>query len=420
MAAKRKESKAKKKSSSGGGGVGGLKGFGSSVSSSSSSSSTSPAGAAGGGGGTIDRSRDALAFYNYLERHGAGDNLKRVALATFPLAGIKGSDGQEIRIRGVMATRQIKKGEPIIDVPYELAMNLGRESSDPTLPAVNLLQDYCRWRSGSSSGSSTGSSGGKREDGNDRDRGAYFQMLPPHRGDDCGGSTDFFSDAALEALQFPPIQDETVRRREQTAARYERDVEPMTQISDNLYRWRDGGDDDVVTEEHLRWAVWLVTSRVLTVQGEEGTGESYRLMIPLIDMCNHDRGSVHVLTGRAVPGGRLKILAGETVEAGSQVNIPYGGGVAGNDRFIQDYGFLDATDGGFAFDVVAKALVGGGGEFGPTLMGQRDRTAALEALKTTTIEQDEADLEGTTERDIREALAFRIGVKRALEGLDAA
>ena len=133
----------------------------------------------------------------------------------------------------------------------------------------------------------------------------------------------------------------------------------MTQISDNLYRWSDGGggddDDNVVTEEHLRWAVWLVTSRILTVQGEQNTGESYRLMIPLIDMCNHDRASVHVLTGRAVPGGRLKILAGETVEAGSQVNIPYGGGVAGNDRFIQDYGILDATDGGFAFDVVAKA-----------------------------------------------------------------
>ena len=432
---KKKKSKARKKpSSGGGGGVGGLKGFGSSVATKDSSTA---GGAGGGGGGTIDRSRDALAFYDYLERHGAGDNLKRVALATFPLPGIKGSaDGQDIRIRGVMATRQIKKGEPIIDVPYELAMNLGRESSDPTLPAVALLQDYCRWRSASSGseGRSTGSSsGGKREDGgNDRDdRGAYFPMLPPYRGDDCRGSTDFFSDAALEALQFPPIQDETVRRREQTAARYERDVEPMTQISDNLYRWTDGGgdgggdsdskaDSEVVTEEHLRWAVWLVTSRVLTVQGEEGTGEAYRLMIPLIDMCNHDRGSVHVLTGRAVPGGRLKIFAGETVEAGSQVNIPYGGGVAGNDRFIQDYGFLDAADGGFAFDVVARALLGGGGEFGRTLMGQRDRTAALEALKTTTIEQDETELEGTTERDMREALAFRIGVKRALERLDDA
>lgn len=251
-------------------------------------------------------------------------------------------------------------------------------------------------------------------------------MLPPYRGDDCRGSTDFFSDDALEALQFPPIRDETLRRRERTSARYERDVLPMTQIADNLYRWgsSNGGDEsEMVTEEHLRWAVWLVTSRVLTVQGGEGTGDAYRLMIPLIDMCNHNRKSVHVLTGRAVPGGRLKILAGENVEAGSQVHISYGGGVAGNDRFIQDYGFLDAADGGFAFDVVAKALLvggGGGAEFGLNLMGQRDRTAALEALKTTTIEHDEAELEKATERDMREALAFRIGVKRALERLDAA
>ena len=409
MATKKKKAKGKKKSSGGGGGVGGLKGFGSSSATKESSSSSSSA------GGTIDRSKDALSFYDYLSNNGAGDNLKRVALATFPLPGVKGSDGQGVKIRGVMATRTIKKGEPIIDVPYELAMNLGRESSDPTLPAVTLLQDYCKWRSGSGSIGTSGAGSSKREDGSDR--GAYFRMLPPFRGADCMGSTHFFSDAALEALQYPPIKEETMRRRERTSARYERDVEPMTQISDNLYRW---SDSEVVTEEHLRWAVWLVTSRVLTVQGDETTGESYRLMIPLIDMCNHDRASVHVLTGRAVPGGRLRILAGETVEAGSQVNIPYGGGVAGNDRFIQDYGFLDAADGGFAFDVVARALLGGGGEFGPNLMGQRDRTAALEALKTTAIEQDVAELEKTTERDMREAVAFRIGVKRALERLDVA
>jgi hypothetical protein len=131
-----------------------------------------------------------------------------------------------------------------------------------------------------------------------------------------------------------------------------------------------------------------------------------------------------VLTGRAVPGGRLKILAGENIEAGSQVNIQYGGGVAGNDRFIQDYGFLDSLDGGTAFDMVANILMGGaagGGnaaEFGRrAAMNLSDRTAALEALKATTIEEDEAKLEKATERDTREALAFRIGLKKALDRL---
>ena len=326
-------------------------------------------------------------FTTFWKRTAAATILKRVALATFPLVGIKGPDGNDIRIRGVMANRSIKKGEAIIDVPYELAMNLGRESSDPTLPATTLLQEYCRWISNSQD-----ADGGTAQ--RKRDNGAYFNMLPPYLGSDCLGSTDFFSDEALDALQFPPTKEETLRRRQLTSARYERDIEPMTQISSNMYRW-EGGDDTVASEQHLRWAAWLITSRVLTVQGEEGTGEAFRLMIPLIDMCNHDRSSPHVLTGRAVPGGRLKILAGENIEAGSQVNIQYGGGVAGNDRFIQDYGFLDSLDGGTAYDMVANILMGGaagGGnaaEFGRrAAMNLSDRTAALEALKTTSIAED--------------------------------
>lgn len=394
-----------KKKSGGGAGGGGLKGFGSSTATATTKESA----------GTIDRSKDALAFYDYLEKNGGGDNLKRVALATFPLVGIKGPDGKDIQIRGVMATRSIKKGEAIIDVPYELAINLGRESSDPTLPATTLLQEYCRWISNSEDADG-GTAQRKRENG------AYFNMLPPYLGSDCLGSTDFFSDEALDALQFPPIKDETLRRRQLTSARYERDIEPMTQISSNMYRWE--GGNEAVTEQHLRWAAWLITSRVLTVQGEEGTGEAFRLMIPLIDMCNHDRSSPHVLTGRAVSGGRLKILAGENIEAGSQVNIQYGGGVAGNDRFIQDYGFLDSLDGGTAYDMVANILMGGaagGGnaaEFGRrAAMNLSDRTSALEALKVTSIEEDEAELDKATERDMREALTFRIGVKKALERL---
>jgi hypothetical protein len=48
---------------------------------------------------------------------------------------------------------------------------------------------------------------------------------------------------------------------------------------------------------------------------------------------------VHLLTGRAVPGGTLKFIAGKAVDIGEQVNIVYGGGVSGNDHFVQDYRF---------------------------------------------------------------------------------
>ena len=407
--AKKAAKKKKKKSSAASAAGGGLKGFGSSPGAVAASSSSS-----GSATAEIDRSRASLAFYDYIERNGAGDNLKRVALAQFPI-GEEGDTGTTTKIRGVMAQRPIQKGEAIIDIPYELALNLGRESSDPTLPAVNVLQEYCRWISGNGDGDPDDNESAARRKRND---GPYFEMLPPYMGEDCLGSTDFFSDEALDALQYPPIKDETLRRRQTTMARYERDVEPMAQISSNMYRWDDGTTP--IEASHLQWAVWLITSRVLTVQGEEGTGEAYRLMIPLIDMCNHDRDSPHVLTGRAVKGGRLRILAGRNVAAGEQINICYGGGVAGNDRFIQDYGFLDTFDDGTAFDLVANALEGKA-EFGSRSsslsMSNSDKAATLEALGSTSITEDEAELANAKERDVRAAIEFRIGVKKALERL---
>lgn len=384
MAGKKKK---KKKSGGGGGGVG-IKGFG---------GGGDPSDGGGGGGATIDRSREALALYDYLERVGAGSNLKRVGLGRFPL----GDDGTTT-IRGVVALRPIKKGEVIIGVPYEAALNLGAEGSDPTLPASSLLERVC------GAASSTDA--------------PYLDTLPAYDDDDDDGkgpydhlgSTDFFSDEALEELQFPTVRDETLRRRADAASRSAADAASREADGAPPLAWRDGATP--VAARHLAWAAWLVTSRVLTVQGPaddlRGVGAAFRLMIPLVDMCNHDRDSVHVLTGRAEPGGTLKVVAGSAVEAGEQINICYGGGVAGNDRFLQDYGFLDWNPA--AYDIVAKQLLG------TTRAAEKRTTAAeretvLRTLETTTVEDDEARLAaGGLPEDVRTAVEFRIGVKKAL------
>ena len=214
------------------------------------------------------------------------------------------------------------------------------------------------------------------------------------------GSTDFFSDAALEALQSPLIKDETLQRRARTQQRFDQ--------QDSSPKWTDGSP---LTVDHLQWAVWLITSRVLTVQGEGG--RSFRLLIPFLDMCNHDRSSPHVLTGRAVPGGELKVVAGAPIQAGEQVNICYGGGVAGNDRFLQDYGFLDAD----GFEMVAQQLLGKrrmleGVHAGKTML-QADREATLQLLESTSLEQDKDELKATGETDMRAAIEYRLGVKLA-------
>lgn len=290
--AKKSKNKKKKNSSS----SAGLKGFGSTTKSSSTSTITVP----------IDRSKSAMDFYSYLESNGAGTSLKRVALGFFPFS----PEDTEMKLRGVVALKPISKGDVIIEIPYEAAWNLGKESSDPTLPGSIVLQEYCQWISGQ-----------KPSEAKKRDLTPYLEVLPPFGSDDVLGSTDFFSDEALDMLQSPQIKEETLARREKSSARFDRDVKPMTQVSLGMFKWE---NDEEITEEHLRWASWLVTSRVLTVQGDAESGDSYRLMIPLIDMCNHDRSSPHILTGRAVPGGTLKVVAGAQVEAGDQITIVYG------------------------------------------------------------------------------------------------
>ena len=380
-----KAAKKKKKSKgSGGGAAAGIKGFGAVAAPSSGGSSTNV---------ETDRSKEARAFYDYLEQQGAGDNLKRCALGYFPLPN-------GASLRGVVAMRDLKKGENIIRIPYEVAVNLGQEGGDPTLPALDLLKDYCQVIGKDSTSN----------DATNNKRKSYYEMLPPFRGDDCLGSTDFFSDEALEALQAPLVVEETRKRRERSKQRFEQDIAN----NDNFPAWIDGTP---VTEEHLQWAVWLITSRVLTVQGDAEEGKSYRLLIPFLDMCNHDRNSPHVLSGRAVPGGELKVVAGAAVKAGEQINICYGGGVAGNDRFLQDYGFLDSDRG--AYDLVAQQLLGKrrlmeGASAGKTIT-EADREATLKKLRSTTMEEDAASLESsTTDGGVRSAIEFRLAVKRAL------
>jgi hypothetical protein len=325
-----------------------------------------------------------------------------------------------------MALQDIRKGDPIIEIPYEMALDLGRENADPTLPAMTFLQMYCSWMNGDrvAEGSSAGGTGNRKNIGD------YFAMLPPYQCADCMGATDFFSDQALEMMQSPLIKEETLQRRELVQARYERDVETMARMSSNLYRWKDAEDDSgIATVSHLQWSTWLITSRVLTVQSQS---TPHRLMIPLIDMCNHDRDSPHILSGRAEAGGLLKVIAGCDVKAGEAIDISYGGGMEGNDRFVQDYGFLDSGgskergkrgDGTKEFvaegyKIVAKKLLGkgGAGARSITKITAAESERALEALKQTSLEEDEILLASGTivKSDERMALEYRIGIKKAL------
>jgi len=374
-----------------------LRGFGGKGGSTSSSRGRSSSESDAQPNYEIDRSKEALEYYDYIEK-GCTEfsNLKRVALAHF--SSIHPDIGHTKGLRGVVALRPIKKNEIIIQIPYSMSINLGSDRTDVTVAALNLLRSLCQYQSTSSMTT-------------------IFKSLPSLNGVDCKGSTDFFSMKALDALQFPPILKETLLRRENVRSRFEAQVQPKTLLLGNdaeestLLVLPDGSN---VTEDHLRWAVWLVASRVITVQGpsddEFTTPSCYKLLIPLIDMCNHDRNSPHILSGRATTGGTLKIVAGCNIAAGDEITICYGGGVEGNDRFIQDYGFLDNhVD---SFNIVARMLLAKG------KFSSSEIKSILERFRESTIEEDEAELSKLElEADIRSAIQFRLGVKKALAPL---
>jgi len=272
-----------------------------------------------------------------------------------------------------------------------MAINLGTDGTDVTSAAVNLLHRMFL--------DSTN---------------PVFKMLPGINSTDCWGSTDFFSTKALDELQFPPIKEETLARREKVRRRCqsEQKSQPKLVYNDEA-TYELNIEKAVPTEDHLRWAVWLVASRTLTVQGSSdglSTPTSNKLLIPLIDMCNHDRNSLHILTGRAAPGGMLKVIAGCNIDAGEEIRFCYGGGIEGNDRFIQDYGFLD--DNAEAYNIIAQNMIG------RKKYSATEINHIYERLSETSMDQDEDILkEQKLTIDMRTAIRFRFGLKKAVASL---
>ena len=263
-------------------------------------------------------------------------------------------------LRGLMATRRIDAGEEIVAVPARCAVDLGAQGDDPLPAARALLEARAR------------DAGGARE--------PYYATLPqPDSPDLC--TPDFWGEATLELCQWPPLAEE-VRRR---AA----DIESALGGGGE----GEGGAAGEAARRELQWAVWLVQSRVLTVQGADGRG--HKLLIPWLDMFNHRASSPHRLAGRT--DGMLRVLAGAPVGAGEQVEIVYGTSGTSNAEFLGHYGFLDP-----AAAAADEALL-------------RAHPHARPLLKQTALADDEAVL-AATEPGSHEALALglRVALKRAM------
>lgn len=247
-----------------------------------------PAGTAIGAAAELLKGYEAL--YAWLDAGGAS---RRVAIADF--AGL----------RGVMATEAIRQGEAIIAVPSTLALDLGVDGSDPLPAARAFLRAWQALRSARAGGTA---------DSHALALAPFFDAIPPlDSADVC--TPDFFSADELALLQWPPLQAEAAARARalQEAAEAAREAGELAHAD---------GDAGV---QLLNWARWVVLSRVLTVQDALPPPSSLaparparKLLIPLVDMCNH-----HLTKANGIPSGRvggdLKIIAARDIAIGEQV-----------------------------------------------------------------------------------------------------
>lgn len=285
--------------------------------------------------------------------------------------------GRPHGLRGLVATRDIAEGEAIVEVPLTAAIELADDSAqkDPSAAALTLLRLV-------------------REGG---DAAAYFDLFPGLSSPEMSTMPDFFSEEELEMLQHPPTAEKARRRRQLCQERAQEFGLPV---------------EDVV------WALCSVVQRSFTVLSPiDGV---LRLLLPGIDMFNHDADALHrfrvTWNLHGAFYGLFKVVAGAPVRKGEEVTICYGGnphrteGCSGecsadvawtNDQYLQRYGFVDTS--------IGSTMVDG------RWLASDAAARVREALARSSAQEDKALLrQGGLSAGGRAAVSFRLHLKRAL------
>ena len=252
---------------------------------------------------TVSDDAKTMRFYDYLRTA----SFPKVALAEIPLP-----ESSE-RIRGVVATAPIAAGEVICSIPLELAVSLGTEGDDPSLPAVTLMQML-------------------QDEKRAREYEAYFAVLPEEPA--CRITTDYYSEQELAALWHPPTVEETQRRLARVRHTFRSAVWKGDADADDEELLRDPAARDAFAQ--FQRCVYLIVSRTLSVRRRY---ETRRFLIPLVDMVNCDIYSKNEMRYESQRDA-FELVAGQAIPPGEQVTLVYGGGALTNDRFVQDYGFV--------------------------------------------------------------------------------
>jgi len=280
-------------------------------------------------------------------------------------------------MRGLVAAQDIAENESIVEIPLGASVDITdpRNEKDPSLNALALLRLL-----------------------DDADLSPYIDLLPGRDSPDILRMPDFYSDEELQMLQCPEVIQKTRRRRELCA--------------------RAAGESSLETDS-VKWALCTVAQRAFSlVSPVDGL---LRLLLPGIDLFNHDAHAQHTMKVRWNLEGYVdavfKVIAGSPIKKGEEIRICYGGspfrpdGCGGdcvgdmaltNAQYLMRYGFVDGCMGTTMVD--GKWLV------------KTEADSIRESLAETSVAEDDEMLsDSSLPLSAQTALQFRRHLKIALK-----
>ena len=210
----------------------------------------------------------------------------------------------------------------------------------------------------------------------------YLDTLPTPTDAQFDATPDFWAERVMEELQVPRLMKESLQRKQEIA--------------------RVAHEAGVAVDD-LQWATWVGRTRGFSTfkvlrneKGDEATLQQRTVLLPLLDMLNHNgvspNASIEVVES---PGSfedsfcALRALV--PISAGDEITISYGTGRETCLDLMSKYGFW------LPFDPADEFMLD---------------WSSVDPQWTTTLEQDEATLQETTDLTLRKALSLRVYLKQ--------
>ena len=217
------------------------------------------------------------------------------------------------------ALAPVQKGELLISLPSGLQLSQDTSTDPASLTELIELVPKELW-------------GGKlalkllfeRYRGDESPYATYVSNLPVG----FPGIPIFYAKDALDALEYPPVSSQVVKRCRWLAEFCSMD--DVKRFGKELF-----GDDatDMLSPNMLGWALSAVTSRAFRPGGEGSSAA----MLPLIDMANHNFDP-NAGVGGSTSSTELTMKALRDIVPGEDVSLSYGN--LPNDFLLLDYGFV--------------------------------------------------------------------------------